>query len=157
MKDNTYIGADGLKYCSIHNLPIEKKYSCLEKPIFCGCSECKEITQNKKVCFSDAKMMIDWTFENDDRQRYPDIRKALMKYCEQFNDSSKSLLLYGDYGTGKSFFAACVVNALIEKGYKVYSKDFVKFTNQLQERFEGRQENIDYLKKYDFIFLDEIS
>lgn len=63
--------------------------------------------------------MLHCTFDNDDGAR-PEITAGMKKYCENFSDlrkSGKGILLYGTVGTGKSFFAACIVNELVSKGY----------------------------------------
>ena len=38
---------------------------------------------------------------------------------EKMKSNSSGLLLWGDVGTGKSFFAGCIANALLEKGVPV--------------------------------------
>ena len=66
--------------------------------------------------FSDPAM-LDWTFENDNG-RSPQMHYA-HRYVEQWQtmrSENLGLLLWGGVGTGKSFLAGCIANALMEQG-----------------------------------------
>ena len=59
------------------------------------------------------RYLYDYTFANDNGQN-PLMDKA-RAYVENWKEAYKSnigLLLFGDVGTGKSFFAGCIANAL---------------------------------------------
>lgn len=50
----------------------------------------------------------------------PDARKVGMNYIRNFEKMDRTgLLLYGDVGTGKTYLAACIANALLNKGISV--------------------------------------
>ena len=170
--DKEYIDDDGLLRCSICNKRVEtivnvfgkdKKVRCI-----CDCRK-KELNQykeiekaqerekNKKVCFM-LSNMSSWTFANDDKQN-KEISDAMQKYADQFDDFKKSgtgLLLYGSVGTGKTYYAACIANELIDKGYMVLMTNFARLTNQLQGKFEGRQEYLDSLNDYALLIIDDL-
>lgn len=58
------------------------------------------------------------TFAKDDRQDAETSDKC-MRYAENFDEMLRSdtgLLLYGGVGTGKTFLAACIANALVDAG-----------------------------------------
>ena len=60
------------------------------------------------------RYLYDYTFSNDNGQN-PLMDKA-HAYVENWKEAYKSnigLLLFGDVGTGKSFFAGCIANALL--------------------------------------------
>ena len=102
--------------------------------------------------------MANWTFENDDRQNAK-LSEAMLKYAEnfaEFKKESKGLLLYGGVGTGKTYFAACIANKLIDKGYSVLMTNFARLTNQIQGMYEGKQEFIDSLNKYSLLIIDDL-
>lgn len=46
-------------------------------------------------------------------------------------DYEKGLLLYGGVGTGKTFAAACIVNALIDTGRPCLMTNFARVLNTL--------------------------
>ena len=83
----------------------------------------------------------------------------MKKYCENFSDlrkSGKGILLYGTVGTGKSFFAACIVNELVSKGYRCMMTTFSRLANQISSLWEGKQEFIDDLTRYDLLAIDDL-
>ena len=58
-----------------------------------------------------------YTFSKD--RGFCDKLYLARQYAEQFNidlHKNHGLLLWGDVGTGKSFFAGCIVNALLDRG-----------------------------------------
>ena len=58
------------------------------------------------------------------------------------------LLLMGPVGTGKSFFAGCIANALLEKGVPVLMTNFSRILNTLSGmHFEDRNQFIDSLNR----------
>ena len=50
--------------------------------------------------------------------------------------------LWGGVGTGKSYLAACIANALMEKEVAVCMTNFATILNDLAASFEGRNEYI---------------
>ncbi len=52
------------------------------------------------------------------------------------------LLLWGKVGTGKSFFAGCIANTLMEQEISVRMTNFAAILNDLAASFEGRNEYI---------------
>ncbi len=98
------------------------------------------------------------TFDVDDGTM-PTITNAMMAYVNHFHEfrkDGKGLLLYGNVGTGKSFFAACAVNALIDKGYPCLMTNFSRLTNQMSELWEGRQGYIDSLTRHALVAIDDL-
>ena len=101
--------------------------------------------------------MKDWNFSNDDRKN-PKLSDAMKTYADKFPeflDESKGLLLYGTVGTGKTYYAACIANQLIDNGYDVLMTNFATLTNNMQT-YEGRQEYIDGLNRYKLIIIDDL-
>lgn len=170
--ENEYIGEDGLFHCSVchHKTQTEVEFLGKKKIVRCIC-ECKkkerdafadrerqlELERQKRICFAETNM-ANWTFENDDRQNAK-ISDAMMNYVKNFTEfkkDGKGLLLYGTVGTGKTYFAACIANRLIEEGYPVLMTNFARLTNQIQGMFDGKQEFIDSLNKYTLLIIDDL-
>ena len=66
------------------------------------------------------RYLYDYTFANDNGQN-PLMDKA-RAYVENWKEAYKNntgLLLFGDVGTGKSFFAGCIANALLDRDVPV--------------------------------------
>lgn len=64
-------------------------------------------------------------------------------------------LLWGSVGTGKSFFAACIANALMEKEIPVRMTNFAAVLNDLSGSYEGRNAYIARLCRYPLLILDD--
>lgn len=59
-----------------------------------------------------------YTFEHDDGRnpKITAICKSYVDHWAEMSDIACGILFYGDVGGGKSFYAGCIVNALLEKG-----------------------------------------
>ena len=171
--ENEYLGEDGLLHCSKCHAKTETKiihpFTNEERKVRCRCA-CmtemeelqnrqaqEELERTKLVCFAESNM-YNWTFENDDRKN-PKISDAMLNYVNNFSEfrkDGKGLLLYGTVGTGKTYFAACIANRLIDSGYKVLMTNFARLTNEIQGMFEGKQKFIDSLNRYTLLIIDDL-
>lgn len=163
---------DGIKHCAKCGKPVEvvamvmdkeKRFNCI-----CDCMRAEDMAceerfneeekaRNKSICFSD-KAMQQWTFENDDMAE-PKLSAAMKKYADDFQKylrEGKGLLLYGNIGSGKSYYAACIANRLIDNGYRVKMTNFQTIINQLNNSWEGRNEYINQLCSYSLLILDDL-
>ena len=176
VEDNDYI-KDGLLYCGKCNTPKQARVMLMGREItpmcLCECeakkrdeeeAERKEQERFRQVMnmrmagFSD-KQMRDWTFENDDRKN-AQLTKMAKNYVDNFRQmksENHGLLLYGEVGTGKTYIAACIANALIEKGYPCLVTNFSRLINDIQKDFEHRQDVIDGLSDYDLLVIDDLA
>lgn len=112
-----------------------------------------ELERNRSVCFHD-KRMCDWNFDHDNG-RTPAMEKAKL-YVEYWDDVRKNgagLLLWGGIGSGKTYLAACIANALLEKDKKVLMTDFVSITNISMYDI---QEYVQSLSAYDLLIIDDL-
>ena len=174
LTDKQYMGADGLMRCSVCNAPTEHLIkhpfdgTMIKVKCICLCKE-RELEANKererqeekerkrRVCFAQTNMMS-WNFDNDDR-RNEKLSNAMQRYVDNFDEfkkQGKGLLLYGTVGTGKTYYACCIANGLIDKDYDVLVTSFRELTNKLQGMWEGKQEYIDSLNKYKLIVIDDL-
>ena len=172
-----YYCKDGLLYCGKCHTPKEaffaKGIALMGKnkhPIECSCQRIERakqealINQQKRLDrvrrlkaegFSDPAM-LDWTFENDNG-RSPQMCHA-HRYVEQWQtmrSENLGLLLWGGVGTGKSFLAGCIANALMEQEVPVRMTNFARILNELNSSFSGRNEAIDKLCRYPLLIIDD--
>lgn len=175
LSEGDYKGENGLIYCGKCHTPKqcqpmptvpEFKPLCLCK---CAIEQqereeeerrrkefAEKVKRNRAAGFPDIEMS-NWTFANDDMSNTR-ITKAMQKYVEQFDTfkaTGQGLLLYGEVGTGKTFAACEVANALIDKGFKCLVTNFSRVLNTLQGTFE-KQDYIDSLNKYDLLVIDDL-
>ena len=115
-----------------------------------------KVKELRKIGFPDCEMQK-WNFANDDLSN-EQITKAMQRYVDHFAElrkSGKGLLLYGPIGTGKTYAACEVANALIDKGYSVLVTNFSRILNALQGTFE-KQDYIDRLNRFQLLIVDDL-
>lgn len=174
-EEGDYIGEDGLMYCHKCNTRKQTEvmlFGSIRRPMcMCKCMAEKRAAEEeeykrrefeakvedmRRVGFPKAEMR-NWTFANDDLSNER-ITKAAQRYVEKFSElrqSGKGLLLYGNTGTGKTFAACEIANALIDKGYPALVVNFPEILKRLQGTFE-KQEYIDSFDRYSLLVLDDL-
>mgnify|MGYP001256717202 CR=1 FL=1 len=94
--------------------------------------------------------------------------KLMQDFAADFPENKKNYYFYGKTGTGKTYTASCVVNALLDRGYMALIVGMMQFEEQtaklrtLQntygvnaERLARAEEKYDLLVEADFLVLDE--
>ena len=172
-----YTGEDGLLYCGKCHTPKEAYFAegktCFGRdrhPTDCDCHraarekrEAAESRQKhldtvmelKRRGFTDLTMQ-EWTFAHDNG-KCPQMSKAhlYVEHWEQMRENNYGLLLWGKVGTGKSYFAGCIANALMEQEISVRMTNFSAILNDLTASFEGRNEYIERLCRFPLLILDD--
>ena len=113
------------------------------------------VKELKKDCFDTPKLR-EWCFAQDNGAN-PQMKHARF-YADNFDtmlSENIGYLLWGSVGTGKSFFAACIANALMEKEIPVRMTNFAAVLNDLSGSFEGRNAYIARLCHYPLLILDD--
>lgn len=174
-EEGDYIGEDGLLYCHKCNTRKQTEINILgtiRRPMcMCKCEAAKmeaekeeyerrkfeqKVNELRRIGFPEAEMR-NWTFSNDDLTN-EQITKAAQRYVENFSElrkAGKGLLFYGNTGTGKTYTACEIANALIDKGYPVLVTNFARILNTLQGTFE-KQEYIDGFNNYQLLVIDDL-
>lgn len=170
-----YIGESGLLTCGLCNTPKEVEVSFLgnNKIVRCMCKcaaerhereqaafkaklEQNEIKKLRSVGIQDKKILA-YTFANDDGSN-PKISDLARRYVDKFAEMKKNncgLLLYGETGTGKSFFAGCIGNALIDKGVSVLATSITRLINQIFST-DDKNALLRDICNYDLLIIDDI-
>lgn len=65
-------------------------------------------------------------------------------------------VLMGPVGTGKSFFAGCIANALMEQGIAVMMTNFSRILNELTKPYADKNEFISHLVSYPLLIIDDL-
>lgn len=172
----THYEKDGHIYCKTCNERIDgKSIPMLDKlmifRISCKCDRDraeqeklrgKQIEQDRlrKNCFI-SKNQIAYTFENADEDTDKDIIKKAKNYVKHFEEMRKDnvgLLLYGNVGSGKTYIACSIANAIItEYSYTVKMRNFAQILNDLQKGGFNldRNEYIEQITNPTLLILDD--
>ena len=170
-----YIGPDDLLYCGRCHEPKEEYYpkrcKCLrfrdKHYRLCACDRERikkenqereiirherEVIRLREQCFTD-RHQYDMTFEASTE---PSVQLEICrKYTKDWDPEvrkNRGLLFWGDVGNGKSYLAACIANALIEKEVSVRMLSLGQILNA---DIEKRPRIICDLPKYDLLILDD--
>lgn len=170
--EKEYMGDDGFLHCSACGDRVQTDVEVFgeKRRVRCICTcrkkerdahverqRLEEVKRKRMVCFAESNM-AEWCFANDDRKNAK-LSDAMLRYAEKFPEfkkDGKGLLLYGTVGTGKTYYAACIANRLLDDGYPVLMTNFARLTNTIQGMFDGKQEYIDSLNKYSLLVLDDL-
>ena len=177
LREEEYLGEDGLIYCSKCHTPRQKRIEVAGKVIeprcMCACQtedyvqreqERKHrefldiVAKNRSIGLPDPGLRKH-TFENDLGYNPKQIRmaKRYVQHWEEMQKNSTGLLLWGDVGTGKSFIAGCIANTLLDKGVPVIMTNFARLLNKLTDMYAGdRNAYIDSFKRYPLMIIDDL-
>ncbi len=171
-----YVGEDGLLRCGKCHGRKQFRGAFLEKefivPVVCECERAvleaeekerqrreriEEIKRRKATCIHD-KALMNATFDKDDGS-LPQIASA-KRYVETWEERKRNndgLLLWGDVGCGKTFYAACIANALIEEGVSVLMTNFAKILNSLSGMYgDDKNAFISSMMSYSLLIIDDL-
>ena len=175
MSEENYIGENGLLYCGVCHEPKEPRWENGEAifgsnrhPCPCRCErerqakldqELREINHRLRVaelrrsCFA-YPAMYGWSFANASIQT--ERLEQCRRYAENWSTVSNQnagLLFWGDVGTGKTYLAACIANALIEQEIPVRMTNLAAVINH---GFEDREVYIHRLCSCPLLILDDL-
>lgn len=112
------------------------------------------VQKNKQIAFP-TKSFFEKTFANDKKPK-----SRLSKLCKNFvrnfhPQKSRGLLLAGSVGVGKSFYAACIANELLEKGYKVRFISLPQYLNQVYD-LQNKEEYLAEILRANLLIIDDL-
>lgn len=168
--------ADGLLYCRKCHTPRQTRIVLMGKEVtptcMCACkseeyerrnAEHLRRTEENRIALLKAnglqdKALLDYCFERDDG-RNPAVEKMrrYVSHWPEMKKLSQGLLLWGGVGTGKSFCAGCVANALLSRGVPVLMTNFSRLLNEVAGMPpDQRNGYIESLNRYDLLILDDL-
>ena len=177
LKEDEYLDESGLICCSKCHTPRQKRIEAAGKRIeprcMCACQtadyEKRErerkhrefldmVARNRSVGLPDPELRKH-SFENDlgYNPKQIEMAKKYVQHWEEFRNTSTGLILWGNVGSGKSFIAGCIANALLDKGVPVIMTNFARLLNKLTDMYAGdRNAYIDSFKRYPLMIIDDL-
>ena len=179
-EEGDYVGKDGYLYCGkchtrkqyeftigdeVHRVPsmcqCEKEKKSQEEELEKKRKHMERVRSLKKNSLMDEKFAsstFDTVSVTDDNRRQ---LKVCKRYAEKFDDMLKrnqGLLLYGDVGTGKTLFACCIGNYLMENLTTVFATSLIKVL-QKAKSFRDDDDEDEYIRRMnsaDLLILDDL-
>lgn len=176
-KEGDRRGEDGLLYCATCGRRKERLirvegFAELRVPVMCLCEEnaqtaeraAKEerdrrerIRQLKRAGLAD-RLYTKCTFDRDDGRNNYQTDKA-RSYVVNFRDAYREnigLLIYGGLGTGKTFLAGCIANALLDAGISVKMTSLQKLIEAANADYgDNREAVLDEVASVSLLILDD--
>ena len=174
--ESDYVNADGLLLCGVCGT---RKQSRLKLPgigerivpIACECAvreyndmqdkQRRYEREQARLRYIDLEKCRQYRFDQDD-QKNAEIAVTIQKYADNFGAALKrniGLLLYGGVGTGKTFYAGCIANKLIDDDYSVVMtsvSQIVENTGEFARNKGKKEEYEEHLYKSDLLILDDL-
>ena len=162
---NVEIREDGLAYCKTcgHPKQVRVKFPWGEETPRCVC-KCEQeqierekaeereqrrrelIRQNRHEAFPD-KSYFNKTFKNADNDNLIEMSRRYVENFDKLRKGGNGLIFLGPVGCGKTYAAACIINALIDKGYKC---KFTSFADIIKAKGQS-----DELLDFDLVVFDD--
>lgn len=173
-----YYGEDGLLHCGVCHEAKEAyfpegktMFGKRVHPRMCLCRRTEQeqmaarakwleheriVSDLRGKCFSD-KYMLNWTFENDNQLNPKmELAEKYVNAWERNESDNNGLLLWGGVGTGKSYMAGCIANALMEQEVSVHMTNFATILNELNAHYGERNEYIQRLCANRLLIIDDL-
>lgn len=177
VKDGDY-QKDGLWYCGVCHRPKQHRIELgsFKRIVWCICQcdadrlqERKEkddyeermrYVQRLKMASCMPRDCMEASFsEYRVRKENEKAFNIAKRYVERFGtmkQEAQGLLLYGPLGTGKSYTAACIANALMEQSVPVIMTSFVEILKDIQGRGSKEAEYMDALNAATMLIIDDL-
>ena len=140
---------------------IPKNCICREKELEKEKQHWKELERQsilsdlRKQAFED-KLLQDQTFESEDGSlEHRNIGENYVKKFEEMEKENIGLLFTGPVGTGKTYLASAIANALIEKEISVKMTNFAVILNDMMNLEINKNKYIEKLNKHRLLIIDD--
>lgn len=174
-RDGDYTGEDGLLWCGKCHTPKQVRSPLNGQLIPCLCDcEAKALEAQER-----AERRARWenrlaemrragiynpeyrkmTFERDDGKNatVSSLCRSYVQNWEQMERDNAGLLLYGNTGTGKTFMACCIANALIDRGIGALVTTMDRLIGAMRENYEANKADIlERIQSIPLLVLDDL-
>lgn len=110
---------------------------------------------NRNDCFNDLAYR-NMTFDRDDRPEHI-LSKAARAYAENSQPALEQhgIMFTGNVGTGKTFYACCIANAVIDRGCTAWVTTLQPLVRALCS-YEAAEKILAKIRKVDLLVLDDL-
>lgn len=178
-EDGDYITEEGVLMCGRCKTPkmaymtVPGLFENRPSPRLCKCQQeqkaqemaainrrnaLEQIDRLRRQGLTEAQYM-ESTFAQDDQadERTSKVCRQYAEKWEEMKAGNMGLMLHGDVGGGKTFFASCIANALLETGTPVLMTTIPALSMAMSENFgKERAYILDQVKNIPLLILDDV-
>lgn len=167
---------DGILYCGRCKTPKQTKVPFMEeRAVNCMC-ECESERYRKQKAVDAEKKRIakienlrsrgipdkalrEYRFEYDsgENPKLTEVAKDYVRDFSRMKDSGAGIHFYGGVGSGKTFTALCIANALIDKGIPCFTTTFGRIVDELKGKPYEWEPYIDTFNDFDLLVIDDFN
>ena len=153
-KEISFLGEERVVSCLCRCAAEEKER---ERERYRKEEEFMRIRQMKSAGLQD-RAFYHYTFEKCDISQENTIyAKRYVEHFSEMAQTGQGLLFWGNVGTGKTFLAGCIANALLEQKVSVLMTSFPKILNALGGLYSSeRNEYLTSLNRYMLLVIDDM-
>ena len=174
-RPSDYYDEEGLLRCGICKMRKENRYNFMGRvrvvSCLCKCDqaimearkeedakrEFARRVQSLKTIGLTEKRFYEWRFENDNGKNSKlDLARKYVQEWDEMQKKNIGYVIMGPVGTGKSFFAGCIANALMEQGVSVMMTNFSRILNELTKPYADKNQIISNLVSYPLLIIDDL-
>lgn len=174
-RPSDYYDEEGLLRCGTCKMRKENRYNFMGRvrvvSCLCKCDQAimearkeedakREFAiqvQSLKSIGLTEKRFYEWRFENDNGKNSKlDLARKYVQEWDEMQKKNIGYVIMGPVGTGKSFFAGCIANALMEQGISVMMTNFSRILNELTKPYADKNQIISNLVSYPLLIIDDL-
>jgi len=137
-----YVGDDGLLRCGVCGAPKQAEIDGVKVACICDCkkaerereAERKRQADNdsrRKLCFT-SPLLETYRISDADNTKSAELARRFIQHWPKMKEDGTGLLLWGNVGTGKTFIAAAIANAVIDSGESARMRSTGEIVLELQ-------------------------
>ena len=165
-----YRNEKGILICGICGKPKEVKLDLMglsrNVPCLCDCGAAEREERDQEWAQKQRMIQVEnmriesirdkerrnSRFETAEPNRMLELCKKYVDKWEEMFEKNLGLLMYGPCGNGKSFAAACIANALVDKGVPALMTSFPAILDDASNTMDVARQ----MKRYDLVILDDL-
>lgn len=172
-QDSDYIGSDGLLMCGECHTHKQTRVTLfgseVVRPVMCKCRA--ERAERERAAFEREQMEIrrrelaeqipeknrTYTFDRDQTPQSP-ASTVCRRYVQSWPEMEREgmgILLFGDVGTGKTYYASCIANDLCKQYVRVCVTNFPEIIARMQD-LGNAAGYLDELRDYRLLCIDDL-
>ncbi len=125
----------------------------------CGKLAADELNKSSQLRLSNFSSFSLSYYSGENYAAMKKILEYTMQYASTFSQHSKSILMFGPTGLGKTHLSLAIANKVLEKGYSVIYDSAINILRNIEKEhfsYEHSSEMIDLVMETDLLILDDM-